>query len=73
MIGGEYYLYPEFIKKLIELLKNYKKINIILWNRNYIKKIGFEEKKNNMFVCKNISNEINISVFECQMIDSDVY
>ena len=67
------YFNDEFIKTLIKLLMNYKKINIIHWNRDYIEKIGFEEQKNNIFVYKNISNKINISAFECQMIDSDVY
>lgn len=67
------YFNDEFIKILIKLLMNYKKINIIHWDRDYIEKIGFEEQKNNIFVYKNISNKINISAFECQMIDSDVF
>lgn len=67
------YFNDEFIKILIRLLKNYKKINIIHWDRNYIEKIGFEEQKYHIFVYKNISNKIKISAFECQMIDSDVF
>ena len=67
------YFNDEFIKILVKLLEKYKKINIIHWDRNYIKKIGFEEQKNNIFVYKNISNKVNISTFECQMIDSDVF
>ncbi len=67
------YFNDGFVKILIKLLENYKKINIIHWYKNYIKKIGFEEQKNNIFVYKNISNEIKISSFECQMIDSDVF
>ena len=67
------YFNDEFIKILIKLLENYKRINVIHWDRNYIKKIGFEEQKNNIFVYKNISNKINIPIFECQMIDSDVF
>jgi len=67
------YFNYEFIKILIKLLENYKRINIIHWDINYIKKIGFEEQKNNIFVYKNISNKVNISAFECQMIDSDVF
>ena len=62
-----------FIKILIKLLKNYKKINIIHWDRDYIEKIGFEEQKYHIFVYKNISNKIDILTFECQMIDSDVF
>ena len=67
------YFNNEFIKILIKLLENYKRINIIHWDRNYIKKLGFEEQKNNIFVYKNISNKIKISAFECQMIDSDIF
>jgi hypothetical protein len=67
------YFNDEFIKILIKLLENYKRINIIHWDRNYIKKLGFEEQKNNIFVYKNISNRIKISAFECQMIDSDIF
>ena len=67
------YFNDEFIKILIKLLKNYKKINIIHWDRDYIEKIGFEEQKYHIFVYKNISNKIDIPTFECQMIDSDVF
>lgn len=67
------YFNDEFIKILIKLLKDYKKINIIHWDRNYIKKIGFKEQKYHIFVYKNISNKIDIPIFECQMIDSDVF
>ncbi len=67
------YFNNEFIKILIKLLENYKRINIIHWDRNYIERIGFEEQKNNIFVYKNFSNKINIPTFECQMIDSDVF
>ena len=67
------YFNDEFIEILIKLLESYKRINIIHWDINYIKKIGFEEQKNNIFVYKNISNKVNISTFECQMIDSDVF
>ena len=67
------YFNDEFIEILIKLLESYKRINIIHWDINYIKKIGFEKQKNNIFVYKNISNKVNISTFECQMIDSDVF
>ena len=67
------YFNDEFIKILIKLLMNYKKINIIHWDRDYIEKIGFEEQKYHIFVYKNISNKIDIPTFECQMIDSDVF
>ena len=52
---------------------NYKKINIIHWDRDYIEKIGFEEQKHHIFVYKNISNKIDIPTFECQMTDSDMF
>lgn len=67
------YFNDEFVKILIKLLENYKKINIIHWDKNYMGKIGFEEQKNNIFVYKNISNKENVPAFECQMIDSDVF
>jgi len=63
----------KFIEILLRLLEHYEKINIIHWDENFMKKLGFEEQKNSIFVYKNISNKINISAFECQMIDSDVF
>lgn len=63
----------KFIEILLRLLEHYEKINIIHWDEDFMKKLGFEEQKNNIFVYKNISNKIKISAFECQMIDSDIF
>ena len=57
------------IEDLLELVY---KINIVHWDRDFILPIGFYPKSNNKFVYKYYSN-IKRNIFECQMIDSDVF
>lgn len=58
-----------FISLLKTLFKEgFDKINIIHWDFEYITQIGFKYSKNNLFVYKGINE-----VFECQMIDSDIF
>jgi hypothetical protein len=58
----------EFVNK--KLLK-FKRINIIHWDHDYIKSLGFEvSSQYNSFVLK---GNIDISDFQFQMIDSDVF
>ena len=55
------------------LYKNIK-LNIVHWNKEWIESTGFKREKNNCFVYKwNGNSENKQNIFECQMIDSDVF
>lgn len=63
-----------FERQIQELIdKGYKKFNIIHWDEKYITKLGFKPQKNNIFAYKSVNKALQESVFECQMVDSDVF
>lgn len=61
-----------FFESTIEALyqKGYNSFNIVHWNENYIRMLGFKPSNNNIFVYKSFKNNIK---FQPQMIDSDVF
>jgi len=59
-------IFPLFLQKLFDL--GFQKMNIIHWDKNFIEQFGFVNTPNNLFVYNNMEE-----VFECQMIDSDIF
>jgi len=53
--------------------KGYKRINIISIYKNELLSFGFVEDRHNVFVYKWQNSKFTNEIFECQMIDSDVF
>lgn len=61
--------FAEAIERLLHIAP---KINLVHWDKSFIESLGFTENNNNKFVYKNNKYKNN-RIFECQMIDSDVF
>jgi hypothetical protein len=61
-----------FIEFINNKLKDYNSINLVYHNLSEIEKLGFKRKPNNIFVYK-ILCENSLSIFPCQMFNSDVF